>query len=305
MLNYHQIRAFHAVAREGTMSRAARTLGVSQPTLSEQIKDLEARYQVRLFSREGRGLVLTSLGYELYGLTTKLSDVTDQIQALLGDRATVDLGGALQVVADGPLHAASLLARFRQRFPQPQVSLGVTNAPAALKQILDGVADVGIVADPKVVPGLHFVPIGEDPLVAVMAVDHPLAALEVVPVSALADTVLLLREPGSTTRAVTLALLDKHQTSPRETIQVATREAIREAAAHGLGVSLIFNSETGQDRRVVKRPLSAPGGITGCTEYVVCQEARRRRPILRAFLELAEEYGHQWRQGISPSADKV
>ncbi len=277
------------------MSRAARALGVSQPTLSEQIKDLEARYQVRLFSREGRGLVLTSLGYEVFGLTTKLTDVTDQIQALLGDRATVDLGGALHMVADGPLHAASLLARFRRHYPQPQVSLAVTNAPAALKQVLDGIADIGVVADPKVVPGLHFVPIGEDPLVVVMAVDHPLAGLDPLPITALADVTLLLREPGSTTRAVTLALLDKHQVAPRETVQVATREAIREATAHGLGVSLIFDSETGQDRRVAKRPLALAGGAVGCTEYVVCQEARRRRPILRAFLELAEDYGRDWR----------
>lgn len=297
MLNYHQIRAFHAVAREGSMSRAARTLGVSQPTLSEQIKGLEAHYQVRLFAREGRALVLTGLGHELYGLTVRLADVTDQIQALLGERSTVDLGGALQVVADGPLHAASLLARFRKQYPQPQISLAVTNAPAALKQITDGVADIGIVADPKVIPGLHFVPIGEDPLVAVMAIDHPFAALDVVPIAALANTTLLLREPGSTTRAVTLGLLDRHQISPRETIQVATREAIREAAAHGLGVSLIFDSETGEDRRLVKRALATVGPVAGCTEYVVCQEARRRRPILRAFLELAEAYGAEWRGG--------
>jgi DNA-binding transcriptional LysR family regulator len=121
-----------------------------------------------------------------------------------------------------------------------------------------------------------------------------------VPMAALAEVTLLLREPGSTTRAVTLSLFDRHQLTPRETIQVATREAIREAAAHGLGVSLIFDSETGEDRRLVKRSLSTVGPAAGCTEYVVCQEARRRRPILRAFLELAEEYGQQWRQGKTP-----
>ena len=62
---YTQLRSFHAVAREGSVTKASRLLNVSQPAITTQIKELEARYRLELFRRPGRRLELTEVGREL------------------------------------------------------------------------------------------------------------------------------------------------------------------------------------------------------------------------------------------------
>jgi aminoethylphosphonate catabolism LysR family transcriptional regulator len=292
-LNYQQIRAFHAVARDGSVSGAARGLGVSQPTLSSHIKELQDRHKIRLFARRGRSLELTVTGAQLFAATARMMEVVEEIEDLLRGTGATEIGGRLQVAADGPRHAAALLAGFRARHPAPEVSLTVTNAPAALRLLLDGHVDAALVADPPASSGLHFLPLGFDPLVAVMARGHPLAALDRVPVSALASETALVREPGSRTRAIMLGLLDEHGVSPARTVEIGTREAIREAIGHGLGLSLIIASEVGDDRRVEVRPLDVPPPGPGSTEYLVCRSERRRQPIIRAFMEVAAEYAER------------
>jgi len=289
-VNYLQIRAFQAVAKDGSVSGAARALGVSQPTLSSQIKALQDRHKVRLFARRGRGIELTVTGAQLFVVTSRLMEAVDEIEDLLRGSGATEIGGRLQVAADGPRHAVALIAAFRQRHPAPEVSLAVTNAPAALRLLLDGHADAALVADPPATSGLRFLPLGFDPLVAVVPRDHPLAALDAVPVSALADETLLVREPGSRTRAIMLGLLEEHGAAPRRWIEIATREAVREAIGHGVGVSLIIRSECGDDRRVAVRPLAVPPPGPGSTEYLLCRSERARQPIIRAFLDVAAAY---------------
>src|SRR3546814_16155287 len=67
---YTQLRSFHAVAREGSVTAAARAINVSQPTITTQVRELEAHYGVALFHRRGRRLELTQLGRDLL-LTTQ------------------------------------------------------------------------------------------------------------------------------------------------------------------------------------------------------------------------------------------
>ncbi len=82
-MNHSQLRAFHAVAREGSFTRAARAESLSQPNLSGQVKALEAAYGVRLFERRGRGVELTELGRQLYALTDRVFALEGEAQALL------------------------------------------------------------------------------------------------------------------------------------------------------------------------------------------------------------------------------
>src|SRR3954464_15875195 len=78
-----QLRAFHLVADAGSFSLAARTAGLSQPTLSAQVRALEASYAVDLFDRRGRGVRMTPTGQSLFTLTTRLVAAEEEARALL------------------------------------------------------------------------------------------------------------------------------------------------------------------------------------------------------------------------------
>lgn len=89
---YTQIRAFDAVAREGSFSRAAEMLGVTQPALTIQVKALEERYGVKLLLRQGRSVQLTELGARLFQMSRRLAGLEEQIRETLAASQDLEQG---------------------------------------------------------------------------------------------------------------------------------------------------------------------------------------------------------------------
>src|ERR1700759_4950409 len=103
-VNHQHLRAFHAVATDGSVSRAARRLNVAQPTLSQQLKALEERHQMPLFEGRKPPLRLTAAGRQLFTLTQKLFATSDDIDDLLGDGNDPTLS-AVRLGSDCPIYA--------------------------------------------------------------------------------------------------------------------------------------------------------------------------------------------------------
>src|SRR5262245_20276421 len=134
-MNLTQLRAFHVVARAGSVSLAARAGSTSQPTLSAQVKALEKGYGVDLFARKGRGVQLTPVGQSLQAITTRLFAAEDEAQALLeGSRALTR--GHLRVSADSACHVMPILAALKRRHQGLTFSLKVDNSAAVLTQLI-------------------------------------------------------------------------------------------------------------------------------------------------------------------------
>ena len=87
-LNFHHLRYFWVVAREGSVSRAAKKLRLTQPTVSEQLRELQDRLGEPLFRRDGRGLVLTELGHSVAQLADEIFALGDQLLATVRGKAT-------------------------------------------------------------------------------------------------------------------------------------------------------------------------------------------------------------------------
>ena len=298
-MNYQHIRAFYAVAKEGTVSQAARRLGVSQPTLSQQIKALEERYQTHLFERSRRRLMLTETGKHLFSLSQRLMATAQEIDEAFEQAVSLETG-SLRIAADGPAHAASLLAEFRTRYPHPSVAIQIGNARDVLEQVLAAQVDVAVVVDPPAIPGLHYLPLAPDPLEFVLPRGHRLAGLKQIPFPEVANETLIIRENRSRTRALLLAALESEGVEPRDMVEVSTREAIREVVARNVGISFFARSECAPDERLVSRPIAPIAAPIVMTTFVVCHEDRKRLGILRAFLELSADYARRWAASQPP-----
>lgn len=211
---------------------------------------------------------------------------SQEIDDLLDDRKPGD-SAVIRLAADSPTHAVRLVAELLRTEPRLEVEVNVVNSHATLGQLLEARADVAIVSDPQIDPRLVYKPLFVDHLMAVLPVGHPLAARDCVPLAALADECLLLREPTSKTRAATLSALRAHDITPRRTIALHSREAIREAIASGLGVSLFFSSECPPDVRLVTRPIDHQPDRALLTGYIVCSFEQRRAPLIRTVLQAA------------------
>ena len=283
-MNLTQLRAFHVVARAGSFSLAARTGGASQPTLSAQVKALEASYGVGLFARKGRGVQLTPVGQSLHAITSRLFAAEDEAQALLaGSRALTR--GHLRVSADSAYHVMPILKALKRRHEGLTFSLKIDNSAAVLEQLIDHSADIAVMAKMTSDPRLFSMKLREDRLVLFAQRGHPWAKRQRIPLAEIGGRDLVVRERGSITREVFETRLAEANLKPGTLIEVQTREAVREAVAAGFGIGVVFESEFGNDARF--RPIHVADAELAVSEYVVCLEERRRLALVRTFIDIA------------------
>jgi len=284
-MNAAQLRAFHAVASAGGFTRAATRLGVTQPTLSGQVKALEESYGVALIERRGRQLVLTEIGAALLDLTRRIFGLTEEAEQLLSAARGLERGH-LRLGADAPYHVLPALGDFTRRYPKLRLSLTVGNSETLIRDLFDHRIDVAVVANLAPDARLHAVPVRRDRLVLFVPKRHPWARRKQVTPDQLAGERLVLREPGSSTRRVFETAMARAGIALEEVIEINSREAVREAVAAGLGVGVVSESEFGNDPRLVKVALAEAD--LGATEYVACLAERRELRLIRAFLEIVE-----------------
>ena len=286
--NYQHLRAFHAIAVDGGVTRASRRLNVSQPTLSQQLKALEARHGVSLFESRKTPLKLTLAGRELFALTQKLFSIASDIDDVLGETAGLT-GGVLRLGSDSPFYVARMVELFRRRHPQTYIQVRMGNAREVVRWLGEAQIDAALASDPPADSAFSYEPVFSISLCCALPAAHPLTAVQKVPVAALAAETLILRERGSKTRALTERALGDVGVEPAGILELQSRETIREGIALGLGISLFFTSECPPDSRIAYRALDTTAAEYLLRGYLVCQLERRRSALMRALQTIAAE----------------
>ncbi len=280
------LRAFHLVAEAQSFTKAARDAGLSQPTLSAQVRKLEALHGVSLFNRRGRKVQLTPLGQSLAQVTTRLFAAADEAQALLAG-AEVVRRGHLRIAADSATHVMPILARLKRRHPAVTFSLTIANSAEVLARVLDYAADIGVAARRSTDPRLHSLALKQDRLVVFTARDHRWATRSHIRVEEIEGQDLVIREPGSVTRELFETRLAEAGVKPAAMIEVQSREAVREAVLAGFGIGVVFASESDPSIHTI----DIEGTDLTVGEDVLCLEEHRRLPLIRAFLAAVGEAG--------------
>lgn len=279
-----ELKSFHMVARLASITQAAKKLGLSQPTVTTQIRNLEAQYGVELFYRGGRRLTLSDQGAQLLPMVQQLLQQEASIEFFLRNSGQVQ--GTLRIGATAPYYVLDMVKAFREQFSQCEVTLEIGNSQQVIEALeeyrVDLAASSQLVEDARLTRRV----LGYDPLVLAVHRSHPLASRDRIAPSALAGHCLLMRENGSTTRLLTLELLRDAGVQPGPLLEIGSRESIREAVLRNIGVSIIARHE------VPENPLLKVVELEGApliAEYLYCLKERRQARLPAAFLGLARE----------------
>lgn len=286
-INLQHLRSFHAVAHDGSITRAARRLSISQPTLSQQLRALELRHKVTLFESRKPPMRLTDAGKQLFQLTRKLFLVSGEIEGLLRESSEAD-SGELRLGSDSPTYAARLLSELLSAQPRARANVRIGNAREVAGWLKDAQIDVAICSDPPGDDVYDYQLLYRDELSLAVPSGHRLATAEQVMLPDIADEKLLLREPTSRTRMSTEHWLMTGGVQPGVIVEFNSREAIRESIALGLGLSFFYSAECPPDQRIVYRRVTSPIPAPSFTGYVVCRLERRRTPMIRLVFSIAE-----------------
>ena len=281
-----QLRSFHAVARAGGFTGAAKLLHISQPTVTTQVRFLEETYGIELFYRRGHTVSLTPLGRQLFGIAQRIFALELETVNLLKDSGELK-SGHLRIGAVGPFHVTEMLAQFNRRFPGIEVSMRVGNSAAAIQALIEYQTDVGVLAQFTEDSRFHSVPYSRHPIVIFMHRTHRLARRSSIRIAELEGERMILREVGSTTRKALDDALRKARVSPRMVMEIGSREAIREAVIKGVGIGAVSEVEYIPDPELVQVRLSDVEVFTHA--HVVCLEERRGARLVAAFLGIVDE----------------
>lgn len=242
MLTLHKLEIFNTVSEEGSFSRAANRLRLTQPAVSQHIRDLEESLGKKLFRRSNRGVSLTPAGEYLIDYTRCILRMLAEAESAIASLDELSNGQ----ITIGATHGVGVyllpgwVQSYRERFPQVIVTL-ITDTTAGIStQVLDGSLDLGLIeGELSIAPPLNSISLQEIELFVVVGSKHEWWHEVEVNLSNLDGQAFVARPPGSHTRAWTDQLFTRSGVSPRIVAEFDHPEAILQAVAAGVGISLL------------------------------------------------------------------
>ena len=236
----HQLKVFETVARHSSFTRAAEELSITQPTVSSQVKQLTKAIGLPLFEQIGKSLYLTDAGRELLSTCQDIFERLNNFQMTVADLKGMKQGKLkLAVITTAKYFVPRLLGSFCQNYPGIDVALKVTNHETIQQRMLNNEDDLYIVSNPPQEIDLYSQSFLDNPLVVVANKNHNLADKTKIPITSLDGEPFIMREQGSGTREAVLKLFSKNNISVKVRLELGSNEAIKQAIAGGLGISVL------------------------------------------------------------------
>ncbi|HZZ44200.1 MAG TPA: LysR family transcriptional regulator [Tepidisphaeraceae bacterium] len=237
-MNLNYLAVFHAVAEEGSVTRGAERLMVSQPAVSKQLGLLEKELGVKLFERVAKGVratregeVLKEYSRRIFGLVEEGRGALEDLQSLRRGRLRIGVSPTV-----GAYVLPKLLVRFGRKFPGIEVRVEVENTEVLAERLAAGVLDFGLTEGEVKGEGLAGRVFLEEELVVIVARGHVLARRKGVGMEELREQVLVAREAGEGKEPLVQRVLG---VGKRGVMVLGSTEAVKEGVAEGLGIAVV------------------------------------------------------------------
>lgn len=290
-LTFRQLQMFLAVYQSQSYSRAGEQLGLTQPAVSSQIRQLESALGVPVFEYVGRKLYCTAAGEKL---AKSVERIFDELRYLQNDLAELEgqVAGDLNLVAVNTAQyvVPYLLNDFLQQNPSLNVSVRVVNRAEALQSLQDNrdhMAIMGLVPQNKPLNSLPFL---DNELVAVARAGHPLFRVKNVSVQRFLDAGLLMRESGSGSRLALEKFCQQRGLTLASKMQLGSIEAVKHAVIAGLGVAVLPRLSVASEQRLgLLKELELDGFPIRRSWCAVYPKGKHATPAMQAFLNYLQQ----------------
>lgn len=297
-MNLKQIEAFVLVAEKGSFSDAAKTLFLTQPTVSAHVSELEKELSARLFIRDKKQVILTDEGREFYEYAKQVSLLMEQIEDKFLVKEEADNSAEI-VIAASSVPAQYLLAeilfRFRLRYPKRQFVIKETDSAGVAEMVKMRQADIGFTGAKVSGKRCKYIPFYKDELVVITPNEDRFREKQQYDSVAewIQDEPMVLREEGSGTRKEALKTLEKLGIE-REKLNIVasmgSTETVKQSVAMGMGVSILSAlavQDVVSSGKVLGFPLGANVGVRDI--YVVYNKDFGMTPTVKNFLRVMEK----------------
>ena len=240
-----------AVARCGGIGPAAQELGLSQPSVSNHVAQLERRLAVKLLQRDGHKFTPTDRLRPLLPKIRAILKLSHEIEGTLRDQKTLRQG-TLSIGYSTHQFVIHVLKAFMQRHPNMQIAARSAGSLDLLAELRRGTIEAAFVTLEEPPEDLVCQLIRKEPIVLMVAQDHPLAGTATLPWAEVARLSLIRRENTSGTRLAFDAMAARQKVALQAALDLGSWESLREAAAQGMGAAIAMLGEIEPDDQRVR-----------------------------------------------------
>jgi len=290
-----RLQVFHTVARLLSFTKAAEMLHMTQPAVTFQVRQLEERFNTRLFNRTHNRISMTDAGKKVYEYADRIfefyTEMENAVREMTGDIDGTLTIGASTTIAEYML--PTLLGDFKKHHPEVTVHVKISNSDGVVSMVENNTIDLGVVESSVGNKNLVVENCKRDQLVAIVPPDHPIEGKRTVEFSDLLEYPFICREEGSGTREVIdnyLRQLKHSGAALKIAVELGSPEAVKGAVEAGMGVSVVSRATIRKELRLntlvaldLDPPLDRPFSF-------VHQKQKFRSRTMEELLEFARSY---------------
>lgn len=236
-----QLQVFIEVAEKKNFSKAAESLYMTQPAVSQHIQSLETAIGTRLLERTSKYVRLNKAGEIVYHHAKEILGLYTRMQSLVDD-LTNKASGDLAIGASftfGEYVLPHIIGQMRNSYPLIKPTITIDNTDRIEKLVMSHQLDVGIVEGDLKYDNLHLEAFADDALFVIASTDHWSAKENKVNLNDLINETWIVREKGSGTRDATEKIFEEMDFHPENIIEFGSIQVIKESVEAGLGITIL------------------------------------------------------------------
>lgn len=285
-LTLHQLRAFQAVAKYQSITKAADAMNMTQPAVSIQLKNLQEQFSVPLSEIIGKKIHITEFGQELVDTTDRIFAEMNSIETKMLELKGL-LGGKIRIssVSTGKYIIPYLMSDFMRIHPHVDISLEVSNRYNVLAHLQENTTDLALMSILPEDLNLESINIAENNWYLACAFNKIDIYKEQIEAGNWNKVPMILREKGSGTRTTMEKFFSDREIPIESKMELASNEAVKQAVMAGLGVSVLSNFSMTQeliDKRLAIIPY--PGFPLKADWKLVWLKQKKHAPAVKAFI---------------------
>ncbi len=302
-MDLRKLEVFCTLVELKSFTKTAEAVLLSQPTVSEHIRNLEQLLGQKLVDRLGRQVEPTPVGKILYTHARKILRMQQEaLQAV--EEYSGRISGRIMIgsgTIPGTYLLPKLISDFRVQYPEIKATLHISSSRTIAGKVMEGDLEIGLVGARWNEPSLKWQTMFSDELTLVVHPDHPWTGKQSITCSQLGDEPFILREAGSGTRRVIAQFLEQQGMRERdlqEVAEIGSTAAIKEAVKAGIGISIL-------SRRAIADDLACGRLATvGLSKlqilrpfYLIRRKNRQLAPVATTFVDFLQSRADKQKKG--------
>jgi len=290
-ISFQQLRALQLVAEHNSITKAAKSIGMTQPAISIQLKNLQEQFEVPLTEVVGKKIFMTEFGQQLVETADNIFKELNQVEQKMLDLKGLLAGKiSISAVSTGKYIIPYLISDFMKLHPHVEISLEVSNRRTVFSHLQKNSTDLAIVS---VLPddfNFEKVTLAKNQWQLACSPENADYYKEQIENNQWQNVPFVLRESGSGTRMMMEKFFNHRNISVRSKMEFATNEAVKQALMAGLGASVLSNFSIYQEKeegRIVT--LDYTGLPIVGTWDLVWLKQKKHSPAVLAFIRWISE----------------